>query len=344
MASAAGNNASLAFLSTLIPGVLLVFVYIYILKNSSRPFPLMLEDHLGRPAGKVLGCFYFFSFLLLAVLTTRSFVSFSESMFMTGFPISILIAAILLPGFYVLRSGLRVFAGVSELINLIYFPLALILLLLGLRKADWQHLMPIGYISFKSLAFAAFQPVWHLANLFVILTLAYFCNDRSKIPSTLFKTFVVIVLLSSLAIAVAVMNLGAELTSLMAYPIFSVTRSVSLDFIKNIEVLFISLFLAGIFVSISLNWFMACYTCQQVFNLNDYRFLLGPTGIIISFLTVQIAPNFKILYLIWKNFAPYFFAFFTIVIPLVIAVVILFKPRINPELDTGIKAPREEIK
>jgi len=298
----------------------------------------MLEDHLGHLPGKLLGFIYILVFLLAAALTLRSFVAFAESMFMYGFPVSILIIAALIPAFYMLRISLQVYAMVTEIIFLVSLPLLLLIILLALQNSDATNLMPIGYVSLRDLATASTQSFWHLSNLAIILTLAYYSKDRSKIPTTLFKTYIILIIAGFLSVIASIMHLGSDLASRLAFPIFTILRSVSIGFIQNIEVIFISLFLAGTSIGLALYWFMACYTCQEVFKLKDYRPLLGPTAIIIGLFTVQVSPNSDILYLIARNVAPFLFGFFFIVIPLFLATVLLFKPSAGTYQGSGLQA------
>ena len=43
-----GCNAWLAAIGAIVPGILLAAMFQYIIKKSSQPFPLLLEEHLGK--------------------------------------------------------------------------------------------------------------------------------------------------------------------------------------------------------------------------------------------------------------------------------------------------------
>jgi len=343
VADIAANNGWLAVLASFLPGILIIYIYIYILKKSSRSFPLMLEDHLGRIAGKLLGLTYVFIFLLSSIMSLRSFVSFAESTTSPGIPVSVLITLMLLPAFYAVRSGIVVFARVSEVIFFLFLPLLVLMMILGTQGADCKNLMPFGYVSFRNFINASFQPLWHIGSFFIILTLSYFSNNRSKIPRMLFLSLLLFIVLASLMSLVSIIGQGAALTAALTFPLFTIARATSIGgFIKNIEIIFISLFIAGIFVSISIHWFMACYTCQQVFQLKDYRLLAMPTALILGFSSTLISPNLDMLYIIWEKVAPPLFSFFYIGIPFLLAGILLFKPPPAPQKGNGLQAPLDE--
>ncbi len=58
------------------------------------------------------------------------------------------------------------------------------------------------------------------------------------------------------------------------------------DFIQNLDIVFIAVWIMGIFGAVTIPWFMACFTTQKVFNLQDYRFLAAPSAVIIGILSI----------------------------------------------------------
>ncbi len=330
LAKTAAQNSWLAALAALVPGVLAIYSYVFILKNSARPFPAMLEEHLGRLAGRMLGFVYIFVFLLSAALVLRTFVDFAISHVMPGVPISVMIFLTLLPAFLAIRRGLETFARVTEIIMLLAFPLAMLIIFLAIIQAPApSNLLPV-YISFRELGWGSLQTLWILGSTAAVLTLAFYCNDRSQVPATLFKVLILAAIFISLTALLSILNLGPTISSIKSFPLFVMTRSVNIGrFIRNIEIILISISTAGIFVPITLKWFMACYTCQQVFRLKEFRFLTPPTALIIGLLSVIISPNIHVLFIILEKIAPVFFTFFYVVIPILMAGVIMFKSLIK---------------
>jgi len=329
LADVAAQNSWLAALAALIPGALAVCSYLFILKNSTSPFPAMLEEHLGSLPGRLLGFVYIFVFLFSTALALRTFVDFAISHVMPGIPISVMIFVTLLPAFCAIRSGLETFARVAEIVLLMAFPLAVLILLLTLQpQANFSNLLPV-YADFYDLGRGSLQVLWLLGSMVVVLTLGFYADDRSRIPASVFSVLIFSVLFISFTALISIINLGPAMSTVKSFPIFSMARAVNIGgFIRNIEIILISIFVAGIFIPITLKWFMACYTCQHVFRLKGHRFLAPPTAVIIGFLSVLISPNIHVLFVILKTAAPAFFVFFYVVIPVLLAGMLLFKPLI----------------
>ena len=301
----------------------------------------MLQEHLGRVTGGILGISYIVVLLILASFYLRFFTEFLSTTILTNTPSGIIIMALLIPGIYAIRIGIQMLARLSEVILVIFLPLAILLLMTSTtEQPDWRNLMPIGFMSVRDLGYAVYLNMWHIANIFIILTLAYFSSDRSGLPKTLLKSLVSLVLFLTVSIAVSTITLGASLTSISAMPLFEIARSASYaGFIRNTEPLFVSIFMLGIFISVVTFWVMVCYSTQQIFALKDYRFLAGPSAVIIGIGSILISPNTYMIFSILQYSAPLVFGAFFVALPVLLYILLLFKPGVEQEAGNGLQPP-----
>ncbi len=328
-------------LTTFFPGLLLIYVYISLLKKSSQPFPLMLEEHLGCIGGRILGVAYILIFLIVTSLYLRFFIEFLKNTVLTDTPTSLIVLLLLIPGTYAIRSGIEVLARISQVVLVVFMPLAILLLMTAAtEQPDLKNLMPVGFISIQDLSYTVYMSMWHFGNLMTILTLAYFSNDRRNIPQTLLQSIVALVLFLSTAMAVSTITLGVALSSVSTFPLFEIARSASYaGFIRNTEPLFVSIFMLGIFIGVTTFWIMSCYSTQQIFRLKDYRFLASPSAVIIGFGSVLISPNTFVVFSILQYSAPLVFGFFFIAVPVLLYILLLFKPGAEQEMGSGLQPP-----
>ncbi|MDD4801351.1 MAG: endospore germination permease [Syntrophomonas sp.] len=335
------NNSWLAILTAIIPGALLIYVYIYILKNSIRPFPALLEDCLGSIIGKIIGFFYIFSFLFGTAVTLRYFVALIGSSTVPDTPLSIFIGAMLLVSYYALKTGMANIARVGELLIIFGLPIAFFIILISLaQKPDFNSLLPFKSIDFESFTTGIFYSFYILGDLMAILILAYFSTNREKIPSTLFHVLYTYIILISLTAAVSVIQFGSNYNNLITFPTFKMVRTILIsDFIQNIDVVFIAIWIIGMFAAISVKWFLACYTIQQLFGLRDYRFLAAPSSVAIGIISLMMGRNIIEVQIILHNIMPIIYSIFYIFIPLIIFFILLFKPNPGADIATGIKNP-----
>lgn len=323
------NNSWIPVIAAILPGIILVYLYMYILNKSEHPFPILLEDHLGKIAGRLLGVIYGLVFMIGTVIHLRLFADFMENNVIFGIPIGVVIAVMLMVSYYALYKGLEVFSKVLEILFVFGVTLALLMVVIGIAQdPSFENLKPIQITSMADFFNAFYQSFWILGNMIIILTLAFFSNERSQISRVLAKTVGYYIFFICAAIMLAVISLGTVLNLSLIAPIYSISRAIEIsDFIRNAEVVFISSYIVGLFSSITIQWFMSCYVLQQSLKINDFRFMMGPMALIIAFLSIKLTPNIIFLYQIWERIAPVLFGFFYILIPFFLAVILLFKPR-----------------
>lgn len=333
-----GTSAWLTVLASIIPGAFLIFIYMYILKKSSRPFPACLEDCLGKVLGKTLGLLYILVFFWGIALTLQYFVALIGSSIVPDTPLSVYIGAMLLAGYYALKTGLLNIARVSQIIVIYGFPFAFLVVLVSLgQNLDFSGLLPVGNISFKDFSQGVFTSFILLGDLIGVLVLAFFSTRREKVPRTLSYVLcsnIILILLTTMA---SLMEFGTDYTDLIAFPALKLVRYITIsDFIKNIDAAFIALWIIGIFGAVTVKWFLACYTIQQVFSLKDYRFLAAPTAVALGIISLIMGKNIIVLQLIIHDIVPIIYTTFYILIPLIVCGILLFKPSPGTDAANGL--------
>lgn len=324
----ANNNAWLSFIPVIIPGALLIMMYGQIIKKSRQPFPLLLEEHLGKALGRILGSAYILLFILTCSYTLRFFIEYMKVNVLPATPISIFIGVILLVGMAAIKMGLNSIARISELIVLIGLSFTLSIVLISLfNNFHIEHIQPVAYIDYKTFGISIFQATFILSKMMPVLCLAFFLPAKEKSQSIMNKVLLTYVPLMTLTTFAVIVTRGTMPSLSFLFPTVNMIRLARIgDFIQNLDILFIAVWILGVFGAVTIPWFMACYTAQRIFNLQDYRFLAAPSTVIIGVLSIIISHN-NLEVIIWSQvIIPCLFTFFFIVIPFIISIICLFKP------------------
>ncbi|SHG43359.1 spore germination protein (amino acid permease) [Thermosyntropha lipolytica DSM 11003] len=323
------NNAYLAVVATIIPGILIIYIFHYIIQKSTFPFPFMLEEHLGPKAGKIIGFLYSLIFLFFTSFSLRLFIDFIETNVLPQTPITIFLGLLLLCSCLAVKTGLGNFARMCEVIVILGLSFAFTIAFLSFfQHPDIKNLLPFAYInSLESFFRAVFMLTSEILKLTAILFLAFFIPDKKASFSIMIKVlFTFITLISSITIA-TIMVLGAHAAKLFTFPTFIVVRIINIaDFITNLDAIFIGLWVIGIFGSSTLFLFLFCITTSFVFNLQEYRFLASPSSLIIAVLALQMASNILELNIIIVHIAPVLLFIFFFLIPLLLFFITWKKP------------------
>ncbi|HRY13214.1 MAG TPA: endospore germination permease [Syntrophomonadaceae bacterium] len=327
------HGAWAAFMVSILPTALLCYMYQYIVHNSSRPFPATLEEHLGQVLGKSIGFLYILVFLFITIFSITYFTSLISSSIVPDTPLSVYIGAMLLVSYYALKTGLENIGRVLEVIVLYVFIAVPLLVLFSIMQShDFRALLPIFDASLSEMGNTVSYAFLYSGELIAILTLAFFSNDRKRISRPVNWTLAIYCIVITITTAAILMDLGPVYVNHVSFPTFKLIRSIKIsDFIQNTDIIFISVFILGVFAGTTVKWFLACFSIQQVFGLRDYRFLAGPTAILIGIGALMTGKNIIAIQMIVHHVLPYIYGVFFVLIPLILFLVVLFKPTPDSE-------------
>jgi spore germination protein (amino acid permease) len=245
------NNAWLAAFAGLIPGILLAAMFKAIIEKSRSPFPLMLEEHLGVVPGKLLGFIYILFFLLVAGYSLRHFIDFIITNVLPATPISVLTGIMLLLGVAAIKGGLEGFSRVNEVIVSIGLPFTLIIIFSHMgQHHNIENLLPFADMSLKSFGLALFYSLYALGKLMAVLSLAFFCPDKKHLGTCLYSVVITFIMVTGLTTLATNLGFGGIYNVFQTFPVFSLVRSIKIgEFIQNIDIVFIGIWIMGIFAS-----------------------------------------------------------------------------------------------
>lgn len=328
-----GSDAWLAAIAAIIPGILLIAMFQHIINKSREPFPRLLEEHLGKPLGKIITLLYILSFLFVSSYTVRLFVDFIVIDVLPQTPISIFIGVLLLLGIIAIKSGLENLARSCEVVVLVGMPFALLIFLVAIFES-WNpgNLLPFAHMDLKSFGQGLVSSTYSLGKMLPVLSLAFFCppgSARRIMPLAVLSY----VLLMSVTTVATLMALGEDMAKITTFPPFTTIRLLHIaDFVHNIDIIFIGGWILGIFGAASIPWFMACYCTQQLLRLKDYRFLAAPSSLIIAAFSLIMSKNILEILSVSMHIIPVLYSIIFIALPFLLFLITLFKP--YPEAPT----------
>lgn len=328
------NNAWIAPLLAIVPGILIILIYAYLIRKSKNPFPLMFEEYLGKFLNKILSFFYIIAFILVASFSLRLFVDFMVTNILPATPISVFIGLLLFTGYINIKMGFESLARISEIIVPIGLVFTAIILVLAMRQnVDIENLLPFAYLDARNLGLGTLFATFVLGKMMPLLTFAFFLSKKEQAAITAIKVMLSYVIIISLVTLIAIITFGVQASILLTFPTFTTVSIISIgDFIQNLDIVFVGIWVLGIFGSITILWFMACYSAQYVFGLKDYRFLAAPSAVIIGISSIRISQNIWELNRIYAVIVPVVYSSFFIIIPFLVFLIALFKK--GPDIDT----------
>lgn len=322
------NNAWLAVLAAILPGALLVLMYSSIIRKSGQPFPRLLDEHFGKLIGKILGFAYIFIFFLTGAYSLRLFIEFMKMNVLPATPISIFIGCILLAGFLAIKMGMQQIARACEIIVVIGLLFTFLIVSIALfSNFQPERILPLAYMDYKGFIQGVATTSIIFGKIMPVLTLAFFLPQRDQAPSIMYKVLLTYIIALTFICVGLVITIGTMPSLNSVFPTFNMIRLARIGaFVQNVDIVFISVFINGIFAAVTIPWFMACFTIKEIFNLQEYRFLAAPSSLIMGILSIIISGNsLEVVY--WSlRIIPIVYGIAFIIVPFIIFLVTLFKP------------------
>ncbi|WP_144555013.1 endospore germination permease [Bacillus sp. X1(2014)] len=239
----------------------------------------------------------------------REFADFTNTVLLPTTPMWILVLTMLLTLIYVTYSGgIEGIGRCSEVFGPIVFLSVLIMLFLSVSIFNYRNFLPIfSDTGLLPIMRGTLTPLSFLGESVMMLMLLSFMDHPKKgVKSAVWGIAAASGLVSSVVIGILLI-LGPEIASKLRHPAFDTVSYVTvMDFIQNLEILAVLVWILSIFIKLSLYFFLANYGTAQLFHIKNWRKMLWVTVPVFFGISVIFPnPTYSLIYLnkYWINFA-----------------------------------------
>ena len=279
----------------------------------------ILETVLGKVGGKAAVVLMTWYALHLGALVLRNFSEFIQISIMPETPQLPVMIVMMVVTAYMAKSGMETLGKWSMVAIIIVLFIVVMTILLSLNKMDFSNIQPVMEHSVGQIASESFKM---FTFPFAETVLALGVAGSLKKSGSPYRVYMLALLLGALVMLVVLLRnieiLGPAMMGAEYFPSYAAARVIKLgDFLSRIEItIAMNFILAGI-VKISLCLMVAAKGVTRLFNLNDYRRFVMPTGLLMVALCAIVYKNTMEMF----NFLPiyqYYALPFQLVIPLIV--------------------------
>ncbi|KIL40448.1 hypothetical protein SD70_13645 [Gordoniibacillus kamchatkensis] len=286
-----------AWISMLIAGVTAVALsFFYARLSTLHPNQTLVQFSktlLGKWLGGAIVFPYFIVWITLPAALLRSFGDFIHLVFLDRTPVSIIMILLIGLSTYLTYSGgitgIGRFAEIAGPFLYLSLILSFVLNAINLR---WNHLLPVfsesGWVTiFKG----SLMPASYLAESFTLLVIVSFMNNPRNAPSQSMLGVGMVALMVFIATFMTILVFGPDVSSKLRFPFFMMVRSINImEFIQNIDVFVIFVWIFGVFAKLALYLFIGSYEMAAWLNIKNWRktIWVGAAGI---FILAYLIPN-----------------------------------------------------
>ncbi|MCR2822517.1 GerAB/ArcD/ProY family transporter [Lederbergia panacisoli] len=264
---------------------------------------------LGKWLGIVATLVYFVQWFALAGNILREFADFTISVLLPTTPSWVFFITMLLLLIYVtFIGGIEGIARCAEVFGPIIIFSAVILISFSIKDFDVTNLLPIFVdTGLGPIWGGALTPLAFFGETAVMMLMLVSFMDK---PENAMKS--AISGLASAAIIVSIVALcvlfvfGPEISGKLRHPAFDLVSYLSvMDFIQNLDIIGMLVWILSVFIKLSVYFFLACYGIAQLFKIKDWRKMIWITGII-YFMLAQFVPSASYTFGYMKTYFVYY--------------------------------------
>lgn len=323
-ASAAKQDAWLAFLLGMLGGSVLIGMYVLIaLKNPSLTLVLILEKCFGKVMGKIFSVFYIWYFVHLAALVLRNLGEYAQLVNYPETPLLFIIACLAAVVVTAVKAGISVIGRISELffVILVLFVTFVFFALIPIYQFD--NLKPVLAQGIKPVLSAAFGTVAFPFGETVAFLMVYPKFHKQK--GLAGSVFTGVLICGAIILSMTVRNimvLGADMMSRDVFPsqvVFRLLPKLDVDPLLDIIFVCTTVIKAGICI------YAAAAGIRDLLRLDDYIPFVLPLSAFTVSLSLWVYRNLMEMIDWAGNIWPYYSIPFQILIPFFLLLVSLVK-------------------
>lgn len=329
----AKQDAWLSMLVATLFGMFIAYVCTRINQNlPGHTFVTYVPHLVGKWFGRFILILYGAYWYVVLAMVLRQYAEFIVATILPLTPIVIPILAMMLVAMYVTTTGIEGIARCSEILGPFLLFIISVSLLLSLPNIHIRQILPIYVDSgWKTIFQGALPTSTFLGDCILLMFLVSFLpsSKRGVIPAVF--GVATTGLLSCATTFVLVTLFGAQMAAGQTYPYFNLVRYISVfNFFQNLDGIVIPIWIIGVFMKISLYFFVCTYGTAQVFSVSRWPRMLWVVSPIILILSL-IPRNYfdSSIYFPQKIAVPFLFPIHMLGIPLLLWGISWFKNKKN---------------
>lgn len=287
-----------------------------------------LQVLMGNLMGKVLGIIYTCWFVDIIVKDLTLFDNIIKPINLPETPDYAILFFALVTCAYSVYKGLECIARAAE----IFIPLILLSMIfyeiLLIPEMDFKVFLPIlADSSLLEINYLAFKNAAGLNEIVMLAMLIPSINNKSKTYITLFWIVIIITVFSLIIICTTLAGLGLEVSKKTFDPYYLFVKQIHIyDFITRIEFFLVGAWNIGMFLKISIVFYLTTIAIVQVFGFKSRKCIIMPIAIVIyGILLKSDILKSVVVFNFMRNYVFYINLTFIFVIPVIVVTVFFLR-------------------
>jgi spore germination protein KB len=309
-------------------GIALTFLVVHLsILHPNQTLTQFSQALLGKWLWRLIVLPYLIAWYTLSAYLLRSFTSFLQPILIDRTPLWMIMILLLSLTVYLTYSA--AITGIGRLCQIVGPIMILVLIgsfMLNAGNVDWHHLLPVyadsGWVNIVK---GSIRPAMWFSGPFTLLVIVAFMQNPQK---ALFKSMLgvgITVLMVFISTLMVLLVFGPNLAAKIRFSYFLYVRTIDiLNFIQNLDIFIIFVWIFGVTAQLSLYLFVASYETAQWFHVKNWR-RMAWFGAPVIFIMAILIPNETSLATYDKFWTTVIFPVCGIAIPLLLWIISVVK-------------------
>lgn len=332
----AGHDAWIAIALGLMEGSLIALIFTALVLRFKDKTIIEINDLVfGKVIGKLISVLFLWYFLHLGALVLNDYVHFFRLELYPATPRTVMLLIIMLVCASTVNRGIEALARCSLILVPLTISVIFLVTMFLIPHFNLNNLMPILDLPIGKLLWSAHSVAsFPFAESVVFVMILAFLNKSEKGGRAVSKVLII----AGLVLIIASIRNSAVLGPMVAaynYPSYQAVQVIDIrDIFTRLEILVAINFITMGFLKISVLLYGTVLGLAQVLNLQSYRPIILPVGILMVILALTNVANTIELFDFTHKIYPIYAVPFQIIIPLI--TLIIAKLRQLPKTDGGM--------
>lgn len=316
-------------------GSLIGFLTVFIMCKLHKYYPNQTiiqysERILGKIPGKAMGFIFLFLIFHSDILIVRDYGEFIATAFLTKTPLMVIMGSLVLICAFTVRSGLEAVGRTANVILPFYIFLLVLIMVLLIQDMYPKHMFPMmenGLLP--PLMGAALPQTWFSQSFLISMLLPFLTDPEKGMKWGMFSILAITLTLMATNLTILFLY-GAKTTADITYPLMSAARHISIaHFFEHLEAIVMAIWVTGIFIKLSLFYYVLVLGVAQWLNLSDYKQLVLPFGFISAVGGLWAAPSLQDMNHFLTNIYPFYGTLISTVFPGLMLLVAVIRKKLK---------------
>jgi spore germination protein KB len=284
-----------AWLSMLIGGGLgialcLLVVHLSML-HPNQTLTQFSQSLIGKWLGRLIVIPFLLVWYVLSAALLRSFADFLHLVLVDSTPIWMIMLLLIGVTIYLTyTAGINGIGRFCELMGPIIILMLLLCIILNIGNVDLHQLMPIYFDSgWLNILKGSLAPAFWFAGPFTFLVIISFMQHPQKALSRSILGVGTTIFLVSVSTLMVLLVFGPNLAAKIRFPYFMFVRTINiLNFIQNIDIFIMFIWIFGVFAQLSLYLFIVSYETAKWFKAKKWQNMIWFGAPVIFILAILI--------------------------------------------------------